>query len=78
MAQLLGMATLAPLFPHVSPFRLAVKARTPIGPKIGFVWEIIRDDIERRVGRSSVSYSSMAQAYEHGAIEITRRRQPAQ
>jgi hypothetical protein len=72
------MAALAPLFPHVSPFRLVVKARTPISPKGGFVWEIIRDDIERRVGRSSVSYSSMAEAYEHGAIEITRRRQPAQ
>ena len=78
MAQPLGMPTHAPLFPHVSPFRLVVKARTPIGPKSGFVWEIIRDDIERRVGRSSVSYSSMAEAYEHGAIEITRRRQPAQ
>jgi hypothetical protein len=55
IAQPLGMPTHAPLFPHVSPFRLVVKARTPIGPKSGFVWEIIRDDIERRVGRSSVS-----------------------
>jgi hypothetical protein len=50
-----------------------VKARTPIGPTSGFVWEIISDGPERQlIGRSSVSYGSMAEAYEHGAIAIKR------
>jgi hypothetical protein len=60
-------------FEHQSPCRLVVKARTPIGPTSGFVWEIIRDAPERQVvSRSSVSYSSMEDAYEHGAIAIKR------
>ena len=66
-------------FEAQSPFRLMVKARTPIGRKSGFVWEIIRNDTEQQVVvRSSVSYSSMEDAYEHGAIEIKRLRQTAQ
>jgi len=57
-----------------------VKARTPIGRKSGFVWEIVRNDTEQQqvVSRSSVSFSSMEDAYEHGAIEIKRLRQTAQ
>jgi hypothetical protein len=62
-----------------SPFRLVVKARTPIGRKSGFVWEIIRKDTDPPVvSRSSVSYGSMEEAYEHGAIEVTRLREKAQ
>ena len=74
VAQFPGMVTRPrtwqPFEPQ-SPFRLMVKARTPIGRKSGFVWEIIRNDTEQRVvSRSSVSYSSMEDACEHGAIEI--------
>ena len=74
VAQFPGMVTRPrtwqPFEPR-SPFRLMVKARTPIGRKSGFVWEIIRNDTEQRVvSRSSVSYSSMEDACEHGAIEI--------
>jgi hypothetical protein len=76
VAQFLGMITRprAPqFFEHKYPRRLVVKARTPIGPTSGFVWEIISDGPERQlIGRSSVSYSSMAEAYEHGAIAIKR------
>jgi hypothetical protein len=62
-----------------SPFSMVVKARTPIGGKSRFVWEIIRNAREWRVvARSSGSYTSMEEAYEQGAIEIKRLRQKAQ
>ena len=83
VAQFPGMVTRPrtwqPFEPQ-SPFRLMVKARTPIGRKSGFVWEIVRNDTEQQqvVSRSSVSFSSMEDAYEHGAIEIKRLRQTAQ
>jgi hypothetical protein len=79
--ELPGMAT-SPLSSRLfqSPFRLVVKARTPIGGKKSrFVWEIIRNGREWRVvARSSVSYTSMEEPYEHGAIEIKRLRRKAQ
>ena len=78
--ELPGMAT-SPLSSRLfqSPFRLVVKARTPIGRKSGFVWEIVRNNTAQPVvARSSVSYSSMEEAYEHGAIEIKRLRRKAQ
>jgi hypothetical protein len=50
-----------------------------MGRRSGFVWEIIRNDVARQlVGRSSVSYSSMEEAYKQGAIEIKRLNQTAQ
>jgi hypothetical protein len=72
------MAT-RPDAPFAPPFRVIVKARTPIGRKSGFIWEIIRDAPPRQVvARSSVSYRMMEEAYERGAIEIKRLRQTAQ
>jgi hypothetical protein len=71
------MAT-RPDYQFAPPFRVIVKARTPIGRKSGFVWEIVRNNTAQPVvARSSVSYSSMEEAYEHGAIEIKRLRQTA-
>ena len=54
-----------------TPYRLVVRAKTSSGSKKGYIWEIVREDEERRVVRaSSAAYKSMEEAYTQGAMAL--------
>ncbi len=56
---------------YQTSYRLVVRARTSSGSKKGYVWEIVRENEERRVVRaSSAAYKSMEEAHTNGAMAL--------
>jgi hypothetical protein len=61
---------------YEAPYRLVVKARSPVRPK-GFIWEIVRTGTdETPVERSSESFKTMEDAYRQGSIFLGLIRKP--
>jgi hypothetical protein len=58
---------------YQQPYRLVIKARTRTGPKKGYFWEIIRDNVtDNLIQQSSESYSTMEEAYDCGSVILRR------
>jgi hypothetical protein len=56
---------------YETPYRVVVRARTSSGSKKGYIWEIVREDEERRVVHaSSISYKSMEEAHTDGVMAL--------